>query len=74
MSKAIIIIEDNEEGSVTVSADFGPEVDENSQAHGMAMVLVESVLRNAKHYNTIEDTAPEHNIEPSRIIAPEGVQ
>ena len=75
MSKATIWLEDDEEtGQITISADFGDAVDENSQAHGMAMVLVESVLRNAKNYTTIEDTAPEVNIEPSRIITPEGVQ
>ena len=34
----------------------------------MAMVLLESVLRNAKNYQTIEDTVPDVNVEPSRII------
>ena len=66
--KATIFIEDNAEGSVNIGADFGDAVDESSPAHGMAMVLLESVLRNAKTYQTIEDTAPEHNVEPSRII------
>lgn len=68
MPKATITIEDNEQGSVNIGADFGDAVDESSQAHGMAMVLLESVLRNAKTYQAIEDTVPEHNVEPSRII------
>ena len=68
MSKATIFIEDNEDGTLTVGADFGDAVDNDSQAHGMAMVLLESVLKNAKTYSTVEDTAPEVNVEPSRII------
>lgn len=72
MSKASITIEDSPDGTVSVAADFGDAVNEDSQAHSMVMVLIESVLRNAKTYQTIEDTAPEVNIEPSRIIVPEG--
>jgi hypothetical protein len=72
MAKACVFIEDNEDGTVTVGADFGDSVDQESQAHGMAMVLVESILRNSKTYETVEDTVPEHRIEPSRIITPEG--
>ena len=68
MPKATIFIEDNESGGVNVGADFGEAIDDNSQAHGMAMVLLESVLRNAKNYQTIEDTVPDVNVEPSRII------
>ena len=67
MASASITITDDGE-SVTVSADFGVAIDDASQAHGMAMVLLESVLKNAKTYQTIEDTAPEVNVEPSRII------
>ena len=67
MASASITITDDGE-SVTVSADFGDAIDDASQAHGMAMVLLESVLKNAKTYQTIEDTAPEVNVEPSRII------
>ena len=72
MAKATIFIEDSEDGTLTVGADFGDAIEDTSQAHGMAMVLLESVLKNAKTYQTIEDTAPEVNVEPSRIIVPEG--
>lgn len=68
MARATIFIEDNEDGTLQVGADFGEAVDDTSQAHGMAMVLLESVLKNAKNYQTIEDTAPEVDVEPSRII------
>ena len=68
MAKSTIFIEDAEDGTLTVGADFGDAVDNDSQAHGMAMVLLESVLKNAKTYSTVEDTAPEVNVEPSRII------
>lgn len=68
MARATIFIEDNEDGTLQVGADFGEAVDDTSQAHGMAMVLLESVLKNAKNYQTIEDTAHEVNVEPSRII------
>jgi len=72
MSKASITIEDKpEDGTIQVSADFGDAFDKSSQAHAMVGVLIESVLKNAKRYETIEDTAPEHNVEPSRIITPE---
>ena len=70
MSRATIFIEDNEDGTLQVGADFGDAVDETSPAHSMALVLVESVLRNAKTYQTIEDTAPEVSVEPSKIILP----
>lgn len=70
MSKASITIEDNEDGTLNVGADFGDAIDDNSQAHQMAQVLLNSILTNAKTYRTIEDTAPEHNVEPSRIIVP----
>lgn len=71
MAKATIWIEDNENGMLDVGADFGDAIDDNSQAHAMAQVLLESILKNAKSYQTIEDTAPEHNVEPSRIITPD---
>lgn len=71
MAKASITIEDQPDGTVQVGGDFGEVVDQNSQAHQMVMVLLESVLKNAKNYETIEDTAPESNVEPSRIITPD---
>lgn len=67
MATASITIADDGE-SVTVSADFGDKVEPESQAHQMVSVLLESILGNAKRYETIEDTAPEHNVEHSRII------
>ena len=73
MPKASLTIEDQPDGTVSVAADFGDVVDQTSQAHDMVMTLVESVLRTAKSYQTIEDTAPESNVEPSRIITPTGI-
>lgn len=70
--KAIITIEDNADGTLHVAADFGDKINDDSQAHAMAQVLLESILQNAGTYETIEDTAPEHNVEPSRIIVPGG--
>lgn len=71
MAKASIWIEDSPDGTVQVGGDFGDAVDTNSQAHQMVMVLLESVLKNAKTYETMEDTAPEVDVEPSLIITPD---
>jgi len=71
MAKVTIFIEDEPSGTLQVGADFGEAIDDNSQAHQMGQVLLESVLKNAKSYQTVEDTAPEHNVEPSRIITPD---
>lgn len=68
MAKATLTIEDQPDGTVTVQADFGETYDQESQAHGMIVTLAESVLRIAKTYTTIEDTAPEADIEPTKII------
>ena len=68
MAKVTIFIEDEPSGTIQVGADFGEAIDDNSQAHQMGQVLLESVLKNAKSYQTVEDTAPETNVEPSRII------
>lgn len=68
MAKATIFIEDAEDGTLTMGADFGDAIDNESQAHGLAIVLLESVLKHAKTYSSVEDTAPEVNVEPSRII------
>lgn len=70
--KATITLEDNADGTLNIGADFGDAIDNDSQAHAMAQVLLESILQNAKTYKTIEDTAPEHNVEPSRILVPGG--
>ena len=70
MPRAIITLEDNEGGGIDITTDFGDAVDEASQAHGMASVLLESVLKNAKTFTKLEDTAPEVDVEPSRIITP----
>lgn len=71
MAKVTIFIEDEPSGTIQVGADFGDAIDDNSQAHSMGQVLLESILKNAKSYQTVEDTAPEHNVEPSRIITPD---
>lgn len=68
MATASITISDDPNGQVTVSADFGDKVEADSQAHGMVMQLLEAVLGTAKTYTKVEDTAPEHNAEPQRII------
>jgi len=68
MAKVTITIEDTDNGQINVGADFGEAIEDTSQAHGMGQVLLQSILTNAKSYQTIEDTAPEHNVEPSRII------
>lgn len=73
MANVTITIEDNADGDINVSADFGESIDDNSQAHQMAQVLLNSILANAKTFQTIEDTAPEHNVEPSRIITPDSI-
>lgn len=70
MASVTITLNDNDDGTLNVGADFGPAIDDNSQAHGMAQVLLNSILTNAKNFTTIEDTAPEVNVEPSRIITP----
>lgn len=71
MAKVTIFIEDEPSGTIQVGADFGDAIDNDSQAHAMGQVLLESILKNAKSYQTVEDTAPEHNVEPSRIITPD---
>jgi hypothetical protein len=72
MATATITLTDDADGKITVGADFGEQVENESQAHQMALVLIQSVLTNAKNYTTIEDTAPEVDVEPSRIITNEG--
>lgn len=70
MPKATITIEDNEDGTLNVGADFGDAIDDSSQAHQMAQVLLNSILTNAASFKAIEDTVPSVNVEPSRIITP----
>lgn len=75
MSTASLTITDDEAtGQVTVSADFGEQISDTSQAHQMVYVLLQSVLGNAKTVTTLEDTAGDlagQSAEPSRIILPE---
>jgi len=73
MAKATITIEDNADGTINIGAYFGEAIDDESNAHGMAQVLLQSVLANAKTFQTLEDTAPEHNVEPSRIITTDSI-
>ena len=68
---SITIADDPETGQVTVSADFGDAVDHESQAHGMVYELLKAVLGTAKKFTRIEDTAPELDAEPSRIMTKE---
>lgn len=70
MAVATITIGDNDDGTLNVGADFGEVIENDSQAHQMAQVLLNSILTNAANYKTIEDTVPDVNVEPSRIIVP----
>lgn len=73
MPKASITIEDDEQGGVTVGADFGDKIVGDSQAHQMIYTLLQSVLGTAKNYTEIEDTAGDLNgqsAEPAKIIVP----
>lgn len=70
MAAVSIQISDNADGTLNVGADFGEAIDNDSQAHQMAQVLLNSILTNAQNFTTIEDTVPEVNVEPSRIITP----
>ena len=70
MKTATITITDQPDGNVNIGLDFGDAYDQDSNAHAMAGVLVQSVLANAKSFTAVEDTAPEANVEPSRIITP----
>jgi hypothetical protein len=67
-----ITLTDSEDGSMTISADYGERVEQGSQAHQCANVLVQNILESAKSFERIEDTAPEVNVEPNRIITTEG--
>jgi len=71
MPKVTITLEDEDDGNVNIGADFGDFVEQTSQAHQMGIVLLESVLRSSKSYTKIEDSAPDINVEPSKIIVPE---
>lgn len=68
MATATITLTDDADGKITVGADFGETIESESTAHSMALVLINSVLTNAKNYTTVEDTAPEVDVEPSKII------
>ena len=68
--KATIFIEDQADGTLHIGADFGEAIDNDSQAHQMAQVLLNAVLTNAGNYKTLEDTVPSVDVEPKRIITP----
>ena len=71
MAQASITLSDDPvTGQVDMSVQFGDAFDETSQAHAMLSVLVESVLNSAKTFQKIEDTVPEVDLEPSKIIVP----
>jgi hypothetical protein len=66
----ITLTDDETPGHVIIGGDFGSEIDPKSQAHSMGLVLLESTLTSAKSYTTIEDTAPDVNVEPPRVVVP----
>ena len=68
MSTVTITLSDNFDGSIMVGADFGEEIVSDSTAHQMGLVLLESVLKQSKTFAKLEDTAPEHDVEPKLII------
>lgn len=71
MAEATLTLTDDPvTGKVDMTVEFGDAFDKSSQAHAMISVLVESVLNSANSYQQIEDTAPEVNVEPSKIITP----
>lgn len=70
LRSATLTITELPTGGVNMEVDFGEEFDPKSQAHGLVAQLAEAVLGTAKHYSQVEDTAPEVDIEPSRIITP----
>lgn len=70
MAAITLTITDDDKGGVTVAADFGERIDDDSLAHGMGQQLLQSILASAKTYSTVEDTAPEVNVEPSLVIVP----
>ena len=70
LRRATLTITDLATGGVNMEADFGDGYDAKSQAHGVIAQLAEAVLGTAKHYTRVEDTAPEVDVEPSRIITP----
>lgn len=73
MATASIIITDNEDGTIDVSAEFGDQFIGESKAHQMIQVLLQSVLSSADRFEKLEDTVPECNPEPSLIVTPETV-
>lgn len=69
MPKASITITDHEhDDGVDVEADFGDQVDPNSQAHQIVNELLGAVLGSAKNYTKVEDTATELDAEPSLVV------
>lgn len=70
-SASITLTDDPVTGKLDMSVEFGDAFDEKSQAHSMLAVLVESVLGNARSFQKIEDTAPEIDLEPSKIVLPQ---
>ena len=68
MSAVTITLTDNDDGTIMVGADFGEAISDDSTAHQMALVLLESVLKQSKTFAKIEDTVPEVNVEPKLII------
>jgi hypothetical protein len=71
MATVTITLTDSDTGML-VSADYGEKIEKESQAHQCATVLLQNILESAKSYKQIEDTAPEVNVEPNRIITTEG--
>ena len=71
MSAVTITLTDNEDGTIMVGADFGDAISDDSTAHQMALVLLESVLKQSKTYAKIEDTVPQVDVEPKVIITGE---
>ena len=67
---SITITDDPVTGQVDMKVEFGDSYDETSQAHAMIATLVESVLGTAKTFRRVDDTVPELDLEPSKLIVP----
>lgn len=62
MAIATITIEDQTDGDINVSADFGDALDKASPAHNVAAELLNAVLGQAKRVETLEDTTGDEAI------------
>lgn len=68
MATFTLTLTDDDCGSVTMTAEYGEAVDPSSKAHAMGNELQKAILQSARAFEEIEDTAPDTNVEPARVI------